>query len=216
MSTPRIFLSTARIYRDKEDVSCGNDQNMVGSGTKPILSWRKNESVMKAERFSENSRVEKLGSWCNWAEESKFTCLHMEGHSGQNYTELISCCFVFICTLFSILLMDIIYFLMSAIYFWLASSITSRNTAGTSATVPNNRQSGNGNALSELWRHFPTFSDSSRPDTAPRSRYGRRANAVARPSQEYAFKDIIIVGAGVEKTPLGHVESLRLEKKTIV
>ena len=43
----------------------------------------------------------------------------MEALSGQNYTWYISCCFVLIYTLFSLLLMGIIYLLISAIYFWL-------------------------------------------------------------------------------------------------
>lgn len=84
---------------------------------------------------------------------------------------------------------------------------------------------GEGNALSELRRRFPTYANTSGRSGGSRSVRGGRTSrshaagsgvAVGRPSKDFAIKDIIIVGAGVNKTPLGREEKLQLEKKNRV
>ena len=70
------------------------------------------------------------------------------------------------------------------------------------------------NALTELRRRFPTLSSSN--SAVGRGGSVRRHGNVGRPSRGSAIKDIVIVGAQVEKTPLGRYDKLLLEKKNRV
>ena len=79
--------------------------------------------------------------------------------------------------------------------------------------------SGISNALGELRSRFPTLtSNKTNTHAASSSRgMGRRGLAVHRGGiKDYTIKDIVIVGANVEKTPLGREEKLKLEQKNRV
>ena len=95
----------------------------------------------------------------------------------------------------------------------IAQLVSTAETTTSTAAINRQTPSSSRNALSELRQRFP----SSGPGPAPRARYGRRGNAIVGwPSKGYAIKDIVIVGAGVDKTPLGRTDKLRLEEKNRV
>lgn len=94
-----------------------------------------------------------------------------------------------------------------------------QSTAGQSRTVrPSlSRVCDARNALTELRRRFPTLSSSTRSSSAVvRGESVRRHGNVGRPSRGSVVKDIIMVGAQVEKTPLIQHEKLLLERKNRV
>ena len=70
------------------------------------------------------------------------------------------------------------------------------------------------NALTGLRRRFPTLSSSN--SAVAHGGSVRRHGNVGHPSRGSAIKDIVIVGAQVEKTPLGQYNKLLLEKKNRV
>ena len=70
------------------------------------------------------------------------------------------------------------------------------------------------NELTELRRRFPTLSSSN--GAVARGGLVRRHGNVGRPSRGSLIRDIIIVGAQVEKTPLGRRDKLLLERKNRV
>ena len=92
------------------------------------------------------------------------------------------------------------------------AEIVSVNGSSSSRAMSNDDSR---NALTELRRRFPTLSSSAGGGVG-RGASGssaRRSGNVGRPSRFSSIKDIIIVGAQVDKTPLGRYEKLKLERQ---
>ena len=96
----------------------------------------------------------------------------------------------------------------------IAELVSVNGSSSTSRAVSNDSNDSR-NALTELRRRFPTLSSSASGGVG-RGASGsgaRRSGNVGRPSRFSSIKDIIIVGAQVDKTPLGRYEKLKLERQ---
>ena len=95
----------------------------------------------------------------------------------------------------------------------------SRLDASDGSALPSGSESGSssrssGSLVSELHRRFPSMQGTTHRSSTPTSTGRGRSNStqrVGRPSNEFAIKDIIIVGLQCEKTPTTRQEKVSLQ-----
>ena len=105
-----------------------------------------------------------------------------------------------------------------------SSSTSSPLSFGSaSSALPSGSESGSsrssGSLVSELHRRFPSMQETTHRSSAPTSSGRGRSYStprVGRPSNEFATKDIIIVGLQCEKTPRTRQEKVSLQRRNRV
>ena len=106
-----------------------------------------------------------------------------------------------------------------------SSSTSSPLSSGSaSSALPSGSESGSssrssGSLVSELHQRFPSMQGTTHRSSTPTSSGRGRSNStqrVGRPSNEFAIKDIIIVGLQCKKTPTTRQEKVSLQHRNRV
>ena len=100
-----------------------------------------------------------------------------------------------------------------------AESASSDSSALPSGSESRSSSGRSGSLVSELHRRFPSMQGTTHRRCTPTSSSTGRSNStqrVGRPSNEFAIKDIIIVGLQCDKTPTNRQEKVNLQRRNRV